>query len=303
MNPIVEGKNLSRFYGLILGLNNVNFTIGPGLTGVVGSNGAGKTTLFRLMTGQIRPCSGSVRIFGLDPWNNPAVQARVAYCPEGEAVPSGIGASDWITGLARLSGWPAGAARDRARAVLEEVGLGETHWKKPLTALSKGMRQRVKLAQCLVHDPGLIILDEPMNGLDPMGRDELSEILRTLARQGRSVLISSHILDDLEALCGEFLLLHKGRILESRSADTDPEQNRWPDATSIRCDSPEALARYFFQEGLLRGCDVEGDTLHARWSQPEKFHRHFYRFLLESGVGISEVRKTGSVLDQALENK
>lgn len=293
MNSIVEGKNLSRFYGLILGLNNVNFTIGPGLTGVVGSNGAGKTTLFRLMTGQIQPCSGSVRIFGLDPWNNPAVQARVAYCPEGEAVPSGIGASDWITGLARLSGWPAGAARDRARAVLEEVGLGETHWKKPLTALSKGMRQRVKLAQCLVHEPGLIILDEPMNGLDPMGREELSEILRALARQGRSVLISSHILDDLEALCGEFLLLHKGRILESRSAD----------ATSIRCDSPEALARYFFQEGLLRGCDVEGDTLHARWSQPEKFHRHFYRFLLESGVGISEVRKTGSVLDQALENK
>ena len=303
MNPHVEGKNLSRFYGLILGLNNVNFTIGPGLTGVVGSNGAGKTTLFRLITGQIRPCSGSIRVFGLDPWNNPAALARVGYCPEGEAVPSGIGATDWLTGLARLSGCPAPAARDRARAVLEEVALGETHWKKPITALSKGMRQRVKLAQCLLHEPGLIILDEPMNGLDPMGREELSEILRKLAREGRSVLISSHILDDLEALCGEFLLLNKGRILESRSTDAAADQNRWPEATSIRCDSPATLARYLFQEGLLRGCDVEGDTLHARWSQPEKFHRHFYRFLLESGARISEVQKTGSLLDQALESK
>src|SRR4051794_11661119 len=156
MKPIIEGENLSRFYGMILGLNNVNFTINPGITGVGGPNGAGKTTLFRLLTGQIQPSAGTLRVFGLNPWNNPAVQARLAYCPESETVPADIGSYDWLVALGMISGFSTAAAKERALLNLERVKLPSQHWKKRLTALSKGMRQRVKLAQCLLHGPDLI---------------------------------------------------------------------------------------------------------------------------------------------------
>ncbi len=304
MNAIVQAENLSRFYGMILGLNNVNFAIRPGITGVVGPNGAGKTTLFRLLTGQIRPSAGTLRVFGENPWSNPAVQARVAYCPEGEAVPSDVGARDWLIGLGMISGLSAADAKERAAQKLTQVKLGQEHWKKRLTALSKGMRQRVKLAQCLLHEPELVILDEPMNGLDPMGREDFGNVLRDLASQGRSVLISSHILHDLEVLCADFLMLRWGRIPRSLNEATSPEARaRWPEATSFRCESPEKLARYFFEQRLVRGCDIAADTgtLHVRWSDAEWFYQNFHRLLLESGVRIYEVQTTATLLEKAIE--
>jgi ABC-2 type transport system ATP-binding protein len=303
---IVVGESLSRFYGMILGLNNVSFSIGRGITGVVGPNGAGKTTLFRLLLGQIEPSSGSLRVFGESPWNNPWVQARIGYCPEAESVPSGIGAFDWLVGLGMLSGLSAAEAKVRARDNLDRVKLGSAHWKKRLTALSKGMRQRVKLAQCLLHEPALIILDEPMNGLDPMGREDMGNVLRDLAHEGRSVLISSHILQDLEVLCAEFLLLRWGRIPRSLNESASAEARaRWPEATSFRCEEPERLARFLFGRDLLRGCDIDHDSgmLHVRWNNPERFYAggNFHALLLESGVRIFEVQSTASLLEKAID--
>ncbi len=305
MNAIVQGENLSRFYGMILGLNNVSFAIRPGITGVVGPNGAGKTTLFRLMLGQIQPSSGELKVFGESPWNNPNVQARLAYCPEAEGVPSNIGALDWLAALGMISGLSAAEARRRARLNLDRVKLGSAHWAKSLTALSKGMRQRVKLAQCLLHEPELVILDEPMNGLDPMGREDMGSVLRELAGDGRSVVVSSHILHDLEVLCAEFLLLRWGRIPRSLNEATSPEaRTRWPDATSFRCEAPDKLARFLFERGLVRGCDIAEETgrLHVRWRDPEQFYGrgHFHTLLLESGVRIFEVQNTESLLEKAI---
>ena len=150
---IIEAQNLSRFYGLILGLNNVSFAIRPGITGVVGPNGAGKTSLFRLLTGQIRPSSGTITIFGGPPWNNPAVQARIAYCPESEAVPASLRPLDWLVGLGMISGFSARDAAAQARAALDRVKLAPEHWGKRLPQLSKGMKQRVKLAQPVGDHP------------------------------------------------------------------------------------------------------------------------------------------------------
>ena len=303
---IVEGESLSRFYGMILGLNNVSFTIRPGITGVVGPNGAGKTTLFRLLLGQIRPSSGTLRVFGAEPWNNPAVQARLAYCPEIESVPPGIGSFDWLVALGMISGLSAAESKTRTRAALDRVKLASAHWSKRLTALSKGMRQRVKLAQCLLHEPELVILDEPMNGLDPMGREDMANVLRDLARDGRSVLISSHILHDLEALCAEFLLLRWGRIPRSLNDATSADARaRWPDATSFRCDAPDKLARHLFDRGLVRGCDIvaESGLLHVRWLDASRFYGNgeFHETLLESGVRIFEVQSTASLLEKAID--
>jgi ABC-2 type transport system ATP-binding protein len=305
MTPIIQAESLSRFYGMILGLNNVSFAIRPGITGVIGPNGAGKTTLFRLLTGQIRPSSGTLRVVGLNPWNNPTVLARLGYCPEGEAVPAGLRPLEWLTGLGMMSGLDATTARTRAAACLEQVKLPSEHWSKRVTAYSKGMKQRVKLAQCLLHEPELIILDEPMNGLDPMGREDIGNVLRDLAAQGRSVLISSHILHDLEALCGEFLLLRWGRIPRSLNESTSADARaRWPEATTFRCGSPEKLARYLFDQGLLRGCDVvtESGTLHVRWNEPDKFYGNFDQLLLGSGVPIFEVQSTASFLEKAVDS-
>ena len=303
MNAIVQADSVSRFYGMILGLNDVTFSVHPGITGVVGPNGAGKTTLFRLLTGQIRPSSGTLQVFGASPWGNPDVQARLAYCPESETVPEGLRPLDWLTGLGMISGCSATAAAAHGCEALDRVKLLPEHWKKPLTALSKGMKQRVKLAQCLLHGPGLVILDEPMNGLDPMGREDFGNVLRQLARDGTSIIISSHILQDLEALCSEFLLLRWGRIPRSNQDAASPDaRRRWPESTTFRCESPERLARYFFDQQLLRGCEIvaEAGWLHVQWLDADRFYGSFHRHLLESRVRIFEVRSTTSFLEKAI---
>lgn len=304
MKTIVEAENLSRFYGIVLGLNNVTFTIKPGITGVVGPNGAGKTTLFRLLTGQIKPDAGTLRVFGEKPWCNTGVAKRMAYCPENEAVPARIRPMEWLVALGMISGRDAAGAKQQARTALDRVRLPAQHWKKPMTALSKGMKQRVKLAQCLLHDPELVILDEPMNGLDPMGREEFAGVLRQLAKDGASVVISSHILPDLEALCGEFLLLRWGRMPRVENKATSSEERRkWPESTTFRCASPDRLARFFFERQLVRGCDIleESRLLHVRWRDPGAFYENFHRILLESDVVIEEVRNTSSFLEKAIE--
>ncbi|HZZ58381.1 MAG TPA: ABC transporter ATP-binding protein [Opitutaceae bacterium] len=304
MNAVVQAEDVSRFYGMVLGLNNVSFALKPGLTGIVGPNGAGKTTLFRLILGQIRPSSGRIRVLGAEPWNNPAVAKRLAYCPEGDAVPAGLNARDWLTGLAMLSGRERRAARERAAECLDRVKLAPEHRSKSLAALSKGMRQRVKLAQCLLHDPDLLIFDEPMNGLDPLGRDDFAAVLRDLAGQGKTVLVSSHIVPDLEALCAEFLLLRWGRIPRSLNESLSPEARRaWPAATTFRCADPRQLARFLTDEGLLRGWDLgpEEDRLQVRWAEPERFFGDFHGLLLRSGARIREVRHSETALQQVLE--
>ena len=300
-SPIVQAHNLSRFYGVVLGLNNVSFEIHPGITGLVGPNGAGKTTLFRLFTGQIRPSHGEITVFGGHPWNNPAVPAPRGEFPEREAGPAGLRPLDWLSGLGMISGLSARDAERRSREALDRVRLASAHWGKPVNTYSKGMRQRVKLAQCLLHAPELIILDEPMNGLDPMGREDFSGVLRQLAREGVSVLLSSHILHDLDALCGDFILLRWGRIpRESRDAVSPEARQRRPDATTIRCDAPEKLARYLFDQDLLRGFEfgAEADILHARWRDADAFHARFAEHLLASGVRIFEVRHSSGFLEK-----
>jgi ABC-2 type transport system ATP-binding protein len=303
MNAIIQGENLSRFYGVVLGLNNVSFRINAGITGVVGPNGAGKTTLFRLLLGQIKPSSGTIRVLGESPWNNPRVQTQIAYCPEDESVPQGLRPLDWLIGLGMISGLSANRAKQVAPEMLERVKLPAAHWKKQVAQLSKGMRQRVKLAQCLLHGPRLIVLDEPMNGLDPMGREDFSNVLRVLNSEGTSIVISSHNLQDLEALCSDFLLLRWGRVPRSSNDVVSPGARKlWPPSTTFRCEQPARLARFFFDQQLVQGCDIveEDDLLHVRWSDPQRFYSGFDELLLASGVHIYEVRSTESRLEKAM---
>jgi ABC-2 type transport system ATP-binding protein len=293
MSAIIQAHELSRWYGIVMGLNNVSFEIEPGLTGLVGPNGAGKSTLIQIITGQLQPSSGRLTVFGQRPWNNPNLLKRIGYCPEGEAVPADLRPRDWLRALALLSGVSPNEADARSEAILDRVKLPRAAWSKRMGQYSKGMKQRVKLGQGLLHGPELLVLDEPMNGLDPMGRQEMANTLKDLAAHGVSILISSHILAELEALCQSILILNWGRVLASGSQkEIRGDIRNWSEQLSIQCDAPDKLARHLFDAGMLAGFDLDPVTgmLHIRVREMSAFYARWTSLLLESGVTVQAIR-------------
>jgi ABC-2 type transport system ATP-binding protein len=293
MTPVVQAIELSRWYGLVMGLNNVSFEIAPGLTGLVGPNGAGKSTLLQIITGQLQPSSGSLTVFGEKPWNNPELLRRIGFCPEGEAVPKDLRPLDWLKGLAWLSGLRHAGATARCESILDQVGLAREHWSKRMGQYSKGMKQRVKLAQGLLHHPDLLVLDEPMNGLDPMGRQEVAHMLKGLAEAGVTIIISSHILAELESLCKDVLVLNWGRVLASGSQkEIRSDLKSWSEELTIQCDDPERLARHLFDAGVLLGFDLDSEEneLRIRVKEAAVFYARWTQLLLGSHVTLYGIR-------------
>jgi ABC-2 type transport system ATP-binding protein len=289
---------------MVMGLNNVSFDIAPGLTGLVGPNGAGKSTFIQVITGQLQPSAGTLTVFGEVPWNNPALLQRIGFCPEREAVPKDLRPMDWLTGLARLSGLDAAEIPGRCEAILDKVKLSREHWSKTMGQYSKGMKQRVKLAQGLLHEPDLLVLDEPMNGLDPMGRQEIAGILTDLAEHGASILISSHILAELESLCRNILILNWGRILASGSQrEIRGDLKNWSEELSVQCDDPEKLARHLFDAGILLGFDLDAAAglLRIRVKDAASFYPAWTGLLLGSGVTVQGIRSQSRSLQNIFE--
>lgn len=302
MNQLIQAQELSCFYGVVLGLNNVSFEIPTGITGLVGPNGAGKSTLIKLVTGQLAPSSGSLTVFGETPRNNPHLLAKLGYCPEREQLPKDIRPVDWLRALASVSGTPWKATKPLAEKALEKARLDREHWKKRIGTYSKGMKQRVKLAQAIMHDPKLVILDEPMNGLDPMGRSEFGEILKELNEAGKSILVSSHILHELEFLCSGFVMLNWGRVLASGSQiDIRKTVVEWSDELSIRCSDSNALAAHLQKQGLIRGFLADGEDLTIWVNDPEAFLRDWPTLFAGCGCEVFEVRNKNQALSSIFE--
>ena len=235
-------EDVSRWYGDVVGLSGANLAVGPGVTGLLGPNGAGKSTLVRILSGQIRPSRGRVRVLDQPVWANAALFARLGYCPESEAVYEGLSGFEFLRAMLALVGRRGPAAAQRARSVLETVGLDPGD-RRPMGAYSKGMRQRAKLGQALLFDPEVLLLDEPLNGMDPLGRRQTIELIRRLGQEGRTVLISSHILHEIEAMTQQVALLHHGKVL----AHGDVHEIRdWIEdrahAVRVRCADPHRLA-------------------------------------------------------------
>lgn len=304
MKPIVEAVELSRWYGIVMGLNHVSFALERGITGLVGPNGAGKSTLIQLITGQLQPSSGDLTVFGEQPWNNPRLLGRIGYCPERESVHRELSPAPWLRGLALLSGFSSSEARERSEAMLDRVKLPREHWSKRMSQYSKGMRQRVKLAQALMHEPDLLVLDEPMNGLDPMGRQEMAQLLKELAAQGTNIIVSSHILAELEALCRNILIMHWGRVLASGDqSQIRADLRNWPEELTVRCDNPEKLVRQLFDAGLLSGFELqlEEGQVNLRLKDVHSFYQRWLDLLLQSGVTVYEVRSRNRSLRNIFE--
>lgn len=213
---VIETSSLSRHYGAVIALDALSLTIAPGITGLVGPNGAGKSTLIKVLLGLVEPTSGSARVLGhsIDD-DREVIRRLVGYMPEHDCLPPEMSAAEFVTWLARCSGFPVAAARERAAEVLRHVGLFEERY-RPMGGYSTGMAQRVKLAQALVHDPELLILDEPTNGLDPAGRDEMLALIERTGRSfGISVLVSSHLLGELERICDGVVLVDNGKLIRA----------------------------------------------------------------------------------------
>jgi ABC-2 type transport system ATP-binding protein len=269
---VIQATQLSKWYGQVSGLNDVTAAIPAGITGLLGPNGAGKSTFMKLITGQIKPSKGSVRVFGEPIWGNPNLYRRIGFCPEQDAFYDRMTGLEWVTALVRLNGLNDDEARAAAARALEKVELMEAANKK-IGAYSKGMRQRVKLAQALVHDPELLILDEPLTGMDPLMRRKTVRFIKDWARSGKHIVVSSHILHEIEAMTSNILLINNGRILAEGNVHAIRELiDTHPHTVFVRGADPRALARKFLAEDDVLSLRFEPGAVIVETSKPDSFY-------------------------------
>jgi ABC-2 type transport system ATP-binding protein len=287
---IITTDHVSKWYGQVIGLNDVSVAIPPGVTGLLGPNGAGKSTLMKLITGQLRPSKGAVRVLDEAIWRNPRLFFRIGFCPEQDAFYDRMTGLEWITALVRLNGLNEKDAGEAARRALGTVELLEAADKK-IGAYSKGMRQRVKLAQAIAHDPELLILDEPLGGMDPLARRKTIRLIREWARQGRSVLVSSHILHEIEAMTSNILLINNGRIL----AEGDVHQIRelideHPHTVHVKSADPRRIAREFLAHDDVLSLRFESGAVVVETAKPDAFYARLTAMASSDDYGeITEV--------------
>ena len=272
MNALIHAEGVSKWYGQVSGLNNVTVSIPPGITGLLGPNGAGKSTFMKLMTGQLKPSQGTIRVMGEPIWGNPAVYARIGFCPEQDAFYDRMTGLEWVTALVRLNGLGDADAAAAAKRALDRVDLLDAAGKK-IGAYSKGMRQRVKLAQALVHEPELLILDEPLSGMDPIMRRRTIRMIKDWARAGKSILVSSHILHEIESMTTNVLLINNGRILAEGNVHQIRDLiDEHPHTVHIRAADPRRLARDFLEHADVISLRFEPGAVVVETAKPDLFY-------------------------------
>jgi len=285
---VITLKNASRWYGEVIGLNDVSCQVGPGLTALLGMNGAGKSTLMRLVTGQLKPTTGEVSVFGLPPFANPDVYRRLGFCPEIDNFYERSSGREFVTYMARLNGYGPAEAKRRTETSLERVGMSDRA-DREIAGYSKGMRQRIKLAQAILHDPDIILLDEPLNGLDPLGRRQFMDVLATLAHEGRCVMVSSHILYEVEQMTRTLLLLHRGRLLATGDLKVIRSLiDKHPQKIRLETDDPRRVAVSLagLPNVLSLQFDPLGRALLLEVREPDSFYAALPSLVLDEGLPI-----------------
>ena len=287
MTPIAT-EHLSKWYGQVSGLNDVTVTVPGGVTGLLGPNGAGKSTLMKLVTGQLRPSAGSVQVFGEPIWGNPKQYCRLGFCPEQDAFYEHMTGLEWVTALARLHGMSTDAADAAAHRALETVDLLDVSHRK-IGGYSKGMRQRIKLAQAIAHDPELLILDEPLSGMDPLMRRRTIRLIKEWGRAGKTVVVSSHILHEIEAMTSNILLIHNGRILaEGNVYQIRALIDEHPHVVSIRAADPRAVARMLLSRDDVTSVKFEDGGLMVETPHPDSFYARLTEVAASGEAGAIE---------------
>ena len=291
MSVIVEATDLSKWYGQVIGLNDVTLSIGVGVTGLLGPNGAGKSTLLKLIIGMLKPSRGAVKVLGESPWNNPELNRRIGYCPEQDAFYDSMTGFQFVVNLAKLSGYSRREAERRALDAIETVDLVENK-DRTIGAYSKGMKQRLKLAQSLLHSPELLFLDEPLAGMDPIGRRSTIQLVKELGANGRSVIVSSHILHEIEAMTNNILLINNGRILAEGDVHEIRELiDEHPHNVYISCSKPRLLASILIQYEDVASVKLglEDGALIIETVRPDDFYSRLPEIVLENDIKVQEL--------------
>jgi ABC-2 type transport system ATP-binding protein len=269
---IIDARNVSKWYGQVIGLNDVTVAVPPGVTGLLGPNGAGKSTFMKLITGQLKTSKGELRVLDQPVWDNPGLYRRVGFCPEQDAFYDRMTGHEWLSALVSLNGLANSEAEAAAQRALETVDLTDAADKK-IGAYSKGMRQRVKLAQAIIHDPDLLILDEPLSGMDPIGRRKTIRLIRDWGRGGKSLVVSSHILHEIEAMTSSILLINNGRILaEGDVHDIRGLIDKHPHMVYVKAEHPRVLAREFLTFDDVLSLRLEAGAVVVETAKPDAFY-------------------------------
>jgi ABC-2 type transport system ATP-binding protein len=272
MPALVAADHLSKWYGQVIGLNDVSVSVPPGITGLLGPNGAGKSTFMKLITGQLKPSKGNVTVLGEPIWRNPKLYHRIGFCPEQDAFYDRMTGREWVTALVRLNGVTETEASAMAARAIEDVELTEAADKK-IGAYSKGMRQRIKMAQALAHDPELLILDEPLSGMDPIARRKAIRMIKDWGRAGKGVIVSSHILHEIESMTANILLINQGRILAEGNVHQIRDLiDEHPHTVHIKADQTRALAREFLGYDDVLSLKFEEGAVVVQTGRPDAFY-------------------------------
>ena len=289
--PVAEFRGASKWYGNVIGVNLLTFRLPPGVTGLLGPNGAGKSTVLQLATGQLRPSQGEVFVLGQRAWGNPGLNREIGLCPEQDAF------YEWMTGrafvryCARLGGFPRREADERADRAIEQVGMTPNR-DRAIRGYSKGMRQRTKIAQALVHDPTVVFLDEPLTGTDPVARRDLMDIILRLADEGRTILLSSHVLHEVQSVTPNILLLNRGRLV----AEGDVRQIRdlideHPHRIVLASPAARELAAKLVRFDDVVGVELRRDdgSILVETRAPDAFYGRLAGIALEGDTPIEQV--------------
>lgn len=288
---IVAMTNLSKWYGQVIGVNDITLNINPGVTGLLGPNGAGKTTLLKLIAGLLKPSKGEVVVLGEPARNNPRLNRRLGYCPEVDALYDRMTGFQFVVNLAMLNSYSRRESEELALEAIETVDLLESKDKK-IGAYSKGMRQRIKIAQALVHKPQLFILDEPLGGMDPIGRRRTIKLVKDLSAGGKSIIVSSHILYEIEAMTNNILLINNGRILAEGDIHEIRELiDEHPHNVYINCNNQRLLAAILIKYEDVDSIkfDTQDGGLIIETKKPDDFYSRLPDIILENNIKVENL--------------
>jgi len=292
---LIQFESVTKLYGKVLGVNDISLTLPQGAYGLLGPNGAGKSTLLNLLIGQLIPTRGTVQVLGQNPRHNPELMRQVGFCPGFEGLYSSMTGLTWVTFLLEMHGVARRQARARAADCMHLVGMSDG-MNRPIAAYSRGMRQRTKIAQAIAHDPQLLILDEPLSGLDPIGRTEMTDVLRKRIADGGSLILASHVLHEIEALTDSFLLISDGRLLASGTADEVHELLfELPVEIQIRCSDPQRLASLAMSHRLADTISIGrgpsgAELLRISTRHTAEFAAELPKWIAEHSLEVSEMK-------------
>ena len=303
MSPVIRARDLARWYGQVVGLNDLTVDIESGITGLLGPNGAGKTTFLRLIAGELQPSRGSIEVLGRSPFANRELFRQLGFAPQQDALYEDMSALEFVTFLARLHGLSKSEARGRAGNALERVGLGGDLNRK-LREYSKGTRQKTRIAQSFAHAPTLLVLDEPLTGLDPVARVDMLSLFRELADSGVSIVVSSHVLHEVSALTQDVVLVHRGRLLaRGEVADIRKLLDKHPRRVEIRAREPRRLAKELIELETVASVSLSDEDRHlsVETRDVDAFFRTLTPIAARTRCGILELESVDAGLESVFD--